>query len=70
MRSLVFLGDMQMKQVTGNSTQIMTPIVEPTKPKTNSMFGINTPITKEINTIINVKALNFASGIKFAADPS
>lgn len=52
-----------MKQVTGNRTQIITPIVEPIRPKTSSMFGINTPITREIKTIENVKPLNFPSGI-------
>lgn len=59
----MFFGDTHMKQVTGNRTQIITPIVEPIRPKTNSIFGINTPITREINTIQNVKLLNFPSGM-------
>lgn len=62
-RSLVFFGETQIKHVTGKTTHIKTPIVEPIKPKTSSMLGISNPISKEKNTIMNVKLLNFPSGM-------
>lgn len=59
----MFFGETQMKQVIGKSTQIITPIVDPIKPKTSSILGIKTPIINDEKTIIKVKLLNFPSGI-------
>lgn len=62
-RSFVFFCDKHMKQVAGKMTQIMTPIVDPTSPKTSSIFGIKTPVISETNTMTNVNPLNFLSGM-------
>lgn len=66
-RSFVFFVEIHIKQVAGNTTQIIIPIVDPTKPSTSSMFGIITPVTREINTITNVNALKRLSGIYLSA---
>lgn len=55
---------MHMKQVTGNITHINVPIVDPTNPKTTSMFGIIIPMIKETPTMKNVRSLNLVSGMK------
>ncbi|KAH1021310.1 hypothetical protein HUJ04_010842 [Dendroctonus ponderosae] len=47
--------DTFMKHITGNKTQIIMPMEEPTNPNTNSMLGIRIPINKDTNTIINAK---------------
>ena len=52
-----------MKQVAGNNTHITIPIVEPTKPNTNSILGISNPTNNDIATMTNVNILNFPSGM-------
>lgn len=54
---------MHIKHVDGNITHIITPMVEPTRPSTNSMFGIKMPISNDVITIAAVNILNFCSGI-------
>lgn len=52
-----------MKNAAGNMRHIITPIVDPTMPNTNSILGIKTPIIKAIITIKVVRHLNLASVI-------
>lgn len=54
---------MQIKQVTGNITQITTPIVDPIKPRTSSILGMSIPIAKDTKTITTVNNWNLFSGI-------
>lgn len=61
--SFVCLLLMDMKNAAGNIRHIITPIVDPTKPSTYSIFGINIPIIAEKNTIAIVRHLNLTSGI-------
>lgn len=61
--SCVLLVDMHMKATAGNITQMSTPIVEPTSPRTNSMLGISSPTVSETHMILMVKHLNRVSGI-------
>lgn len=69
-RSLVFFVDIQIKHIAGNTTHIIIPMVEPTRPKTSSIFGIITPITSETKTIRNVRLLNRPSGMYLSVPPS
>ena len=61
--SFVFLLLIDMKNAAGNMRQIITPIVAPTIPSTNSMFGIIIPTINEIATTRNVRNLNLVSGM-------
>lgn len=60
--SLVCLLLIDIKNIAGNIKQIITPMVDPTKPRTNSIFGIRIPVIKETATIIIVRHLNLVSG--------
>lgn len=60
--SFVFLLLIDIKNTVGNIKQIITPIVDPTIPRTNSMFGTKIPITREMQTIAIVKHRNLDSG--------
>lgn len=60
--SLVFLLLIDMKNTVGNIKQIITPIVDPTIPRTNSIFGTRIPIIKEMLTITIVRHRNLISG--------
>lgn len=60
--SLVCLLLIDMKNIAGNIKHIITPIVDPTKPRTNSIFGIRMPVINETVTIAKVRHLNLASG--------
>lgn len=51
------------KNIEGIITFIITPIVDPISPKTTSILGIMSPVTKENNTIKNVMHLNGVSAI-------
>jgi hypothetical protein len=53
---------MDTKNAAGNIKQIITPIVDPTMPRTNSMFGTKMPIIREIVTIAIVRHRNLDSG--------
>lgn len=53
---------MDMKNIAGNIKQIITPMVDPTKPRTNSIFGIRMPVIRETVTIMIVRHLNLVSG--------
>lgn len=60
--SLVCLLLIEIKNIAGNIKQIITPIVDPTKPRTNSIFGIKMPVIRDTTTIIIVRHLNLVSG--------
>lgn len=51
------------KNIEGNITFIITPIVDPISPKTTSILGIISPVTKEHNTIENVIHLKGVSAM-------
>uniref|UniRef100_A0A224Y1D0 Putative secreted protein n=1 Tax=Panstrongylus lignarius TaxID=156445 RepID=A0A224Y1D0_9HEMI len=53
-RSFVFLVDSEVNIIPGVITQIKTPIVDPTKPSTTSIFGITNPTTNDDVTITKV----------------
>lgn len=59
--SLVFLLLKDIKNTAGNIKQIITPIVDPTIPRTNSMFGTRIPIIREMLTIATVRSRNLDS---------
>lgn len=61
--SFVFFELIDMKNAAGKMRHIMTPMVDPNIPSTNSMFGIKMPTTMEINTMMAVRQRNLLSGM-------
>jgi len=61
--SLGLLFATRTKNIEGNITFIITPMVDPISPNTTSILGINKPVTKENNTIKNVIHLKAVSAI-------
>lgn len=61
--SLGLLLATRTKNIEGNITFIITPIVDPISPNTTSILGIISPVTKENNTIENVIHLKGVSAI-------
>lgn len=57
----MFFVLIDIKNAAGKIRHIITPIVDPTIPKTNSMFGIKTPIINDVTTIKVVRNLNLVS---------
>lgn len=62
-RSLGFLLATRTKNIEGNMTFIITPIVDPISPNTTSILGIKSPVINENNTIKNVMNLKGVSAI-------
>lgn len=62
-RSLGFLLATRAVNIAGNITLIKTPMVDPIRPSTTSILGINSPVTKENDTIQNVMHLKGVSAI-------
>jgi len=61
--SLGLLFATRTKNIEGNITFIITPMVDPISPNTTSILGISRPVTKENNTIKNVMHLKGVSAI-------
>jgi hypothetical protein len=61
--SLRFLLETRTKNMEGNITLIMTPIVDPISPNTTSILGIIRPVNKENITMKNVMHLKGVSAI-------
>lgn len=59
--SLVFFVLIDIKNAAGKIRHMITPIVDPTIPKTNSILGIKTPTINEVTTIKVVRHLNLVS---------
>jgi len=61
--SLGLLLATRTKNIEGNITFIITPIVDPISPNTTSILGIKRPVTNENITIKNVMHLKGVSAI-------
>ena len=61
--SLELLVDMQMNATAGNITQIRTPMVDPTRPRTSSILGVMSPTVNDADMIAIVRNLNLVSGM-------
>jgi len=54
---------MQMNKMGGHKKHMITPIVDPSKPSTISIFGANKPTLRDTVIMKNVMHLKWASGM-------